>query len=146
MVKGEQNHWKTIDANGSCGKKPSYPIAPKKWPLFISNFHNLFQNTMICVFWGHACYDHFQTTDNSTSNDWKPWRKVTLLPPDFKWAHIEVIAVVFASVIEKDYRPQMTENHQGKWLSCYLTHKNMELSATTPQNPRDCVALGKLWI
>ena len=40
----------------------------------------------------------------------------------------------------------MTENHQGKWLSCYLTHKNMELSATTPQNPRDCVALGKLWI
>ena len=93
---------------------------------------------------GLACYDHFQTTDNSTQNDWKPSRKVTL--GDFKWAHIKMITVVFASVIEKDYRPQMTGNHQGKWLSCYLTHKNMELSATTPQNPRDCFALGKLWI
>ena len=29
MVKGEQNHRKTIDANGTRGKKPSYPIAPK---------------------------------------------------------------------------------------------------------------------
>ena len=99
---------------------------------------------MMWVSLGLACYDHFQTTDNSTQNDWKPSRKVTL--GDFKWAHIEMITVVFASVIEKDYRPQMTGNHQGKWLSCYLTHKNMELSATTPQNPRDCVALGKLWI
>ena len=39
MVKGEQNHRKTIDANGSRGKKPSYPIAPKKWPLFTSWNH-----------------------------------------------------------------------------------------------------------
>ena len=37
MVKGEQNHRKTIDANGSRGKKTSYPIAPRKWPLFTSS-------------------------------------------------------------------------------------------------------------
>ena len=37
MVKGEQNHRKTIDVNGSRRKKPSYPIAPKKCPLFTSN-------------------------------------------------------------------------------------------------------------
>ena len=108
--------------------------------FILNDFHNLFQHNMMWVSWGLACYDHFQTTDNSTSNDWKPSRKITLLPLHFKWAHIEVITVVFASVIEKDFRPQMTENHQGKWLSCYLTHKNMELSATTPQSPRECFA------
>ena len=45
MVKGEQNHQKTIDANRSLGKKPSYPIAPKKWPLFtsITNTQNLWR-------------------------------------------------------------------------------------------------------
>ena len=82
--------------------------------FILNDFHNLFQANMICVSSGPACYDHFQTTDNSTSNDWKPSSKVTI--GDFKWAHIEVIRVVFASVIEKDFRQQMTENHQVKWL------------------------------
>ena len=40
MVKGEQNHRKTINANGSRRKKPLYHIAPKKWPLFTSNYHH----------------------------------------------------------------------------------------------------------
>ena len=63
MVKGEQNHRRTIDANGSRGKKPSYPIAPKKWPLFtskaihlvmtscqpLSTLHNMFILEIFCV-------------------------------------------------------------------------------------------------
>ena len=36
MVKGQQNHRKSINATVSCGKKPSHPIAPKKLPLLTS--------------------------------------------------------------------------------------------------------------
>ena len=37
MVKGEQNHRKNIDANGSRRKKTSYRIVPTNWPLFTSS-------------------------------------------------------------------------------------------------------------
>ena len=54
MVKGEQNHRKTIDANGSRGKKPLYPIAPKKWPLFTST-------PDVCFFCKGNNFENFET-------------------------------------------------------------------------------------
>ena len=37
MVKGWQNHWKTIDGNGALEKIHYHPIIMEKWPSLKSN-------------------------------------------------------------------------------------------------------------